>query len=217
MKNKTYRIINYVIAACHLLLVAVCYSSLPAKIAMNWSMDGTASYSNKAELFAMCGMTVFFAFLFDFLPRIDPRRKNYEKFGSYYDGFCIFMQIFMLLMTGIVLNEAYRPGTISVPMVCMLMVGVLFLYIGNMMPKVKSNFYMGIKTPWALSSEEVWRKTHRLGGKCFFVCGILMIGCAFVPNLKVSFWLTMICVFVIAMIPSIMSYIWWRREQNTLS
>ena len=213
MKNKTFRIANYVIAVCNILLAAICYPSLPEKIAMNWSIDGTASYSNKAELFAMCGMAVFFAFLFDFLPKIDPRKKNYEKFGSYYDGFCVFMQVFLLLMTGMVLNEAYRPGTLSVPVICMLAVGILFLFIGNMLPKVKSNFYMGIKTPWALSSDEVWRKTHRLGGKCFFICGLLTIICAFLPNQKISFWIMMISVFVICLIPTIMSYVWWKKEQ----
>ena len=73
---------------------------------------------------------------------------------------------------------------------------------------------MGIKTPWALSSDEVWRKTHRLGGKCFFVCGFLMFACAFLPNLKIAFLMTMITILIITIIPTVMSYIWWKKEQN---
>lgn len=215
MKNRKLRIVNYALAVCNLLLAAVFYPSLPDQIPMNWGTDGTVSYNDKYELFLMCGMAVLFAFLFDILPHIDPRKKNYQKFGPYYDGFCIFMQIFLLLMTGIILTESFRPGTLSVPMIVMLGIGILFLFLGNIMPKLKSNFYMGIRTPWTLSSEEVWRKTHRLGGKCFFLSGLLMIGCAFLPSLELAFWITMACILVMCLIPTVMSYIWWRREQNS--
>lgn len=215
MKSKKLRIVNYIIAVCNLLTAAVFYPSLPERIPMNWGTDGSVSYNDKIQIFAMCGMAVLFAFLFDVLPKIDPRRKNYQKFGSYYDGFCIFMQLFLYIMTGIILVEAFRPGTVSVPMITMLLVGVLLLFIGNIMPKIKSNFYMGIKTPWALSSEEVWYKTHRLGGKCFFLCGIVMILSAFLPSKESAFWITMAVIMIACLVPGIMSYVWWRQEQRS--
>ena len=215
MKNPKLRIVNYVLAICNLGLAAVLYPALPDQIPMNWGIDGTVSYNDKIQLFMLCGMSVLVAVMLDVLPHIDPRKKNYQKFGSYYDGFCIFMQAFLLGMTGIVLTESFRPGTISVPVVVMIIVGILFLFLGNMMPKVKSNFYMGIKTPWALSSDEVWRKTHRLGGKCFFLSGLIMIVSAFLPNQQFTFWLTMVCVLVACFIPGVMSYVWWRQEQKS--
>lgn len=92
--------------------------------------------------------------------------------------------------------------------------GILFLFIGNILPKVKSNFYMGIKTPWALSSEEVWRKTHRLGGKCFFLAGIAITVSSFLPHQEPVFRITFACIMAACLIPGIMSYIWWRQEQN---
>lgn len=214
MKNSKLRIISYVLAICNLGLAAVLYPALPDQIPMNWGTDGTVSYNDKVQLFMLCGMAVLVAVMLDILPHIDPRKKNYQKFGSYYDGFCIFMQAFLLAMTGIVLTESFRPGTISVPVVVMIVVGILFLFLGNMMPKVKSNFYMGIKTPWALSSDEVWRKTHRLGGKCFFLSGLIMIVSAFLPNQQFTFWLTMACVLIACFIPGVMSYVWWRQEQK---
>ena len=214
MKNPKLRIINYMLAVCNIALAAILYPSLPDQIPMNWGIDGTVSYSDKHEIFLMCGMAVLFAFLFDVLPKIDPRKKNYQKFGGYYDGFCVFMQVFLLGMTGTILVETFRPGTISVPVVVMLAVGILFIFIGNFMPKIKSNFYMGIKTPWALSSEEVWRKTHRLGGKCFVTAGMIMIVSAFLPNQTAAYWITMGCVMISAVIPTVMSYIWWKQEQD---
>lgn len=214
MKNRKLRIVNYVLAVCNLLLAAVFYSFLPDRIPMNWGTDGTVSYNDKYQIFFMCGMAVLLALVFDVLPHIDPRKQNYQKFGSYYDGFCIFMQLFLLAITGIVLTESLRPGTLSVPTLSMLGVGILFLFVGNIMPKIKSNFYIGVKTPWTLSSEDVWRRVHRLGGKCFFLAGIILIVCAFLPSQEFAFWLTFICIMVICLLPVVMSYIWWRKEQK---
>lgn len=216
MKSPKLRIINYILAVCNFALAAILYPSLPEQIPLNWSTDGTVSYGDKYQIFLMCGMSVLFAFLFDILPKIDPRKKNYQKFSSFYDGFCIFMQGFLLVMTGIILTESFRPGTLSVPLIIMLSTGILFLFIGNFMPKLKSNFYMGIKTSWTLSSEEVWRKTHRLGGKCFCIAGIIMIVSAFLPDHTVTFWITMFCTIIAAIIPTVMSYIWWKQEQAGL-
>lgn len=215
MKNRKLRIAVYLLAAFHLLSTAVLYPSLPEQIPMNWGINGSVDYRDKHQLFLMCGLAVLLAVMFDVLPKIDPRRKNYQKFGSYYDGFCVLMQIFMLAMTGIILTETFRPGTISVPVITMLIVGILFLFIGNIMPKLKSNFYMGIKTPWSLSSEEVWRKTHRLGGKCFFLAGIVMIVSAFLPCQEFAFWAAFAAVMIACSIPGVMSYIWWKQEQNS--
>lgn len=214
MKNRKLRIAVYLLAAFNLLSAAVLYPSLPEQIPMNWGMDGTVEYNDKYQIFLMCGMAVLFAFLFDILPKIDPRRKNYQKFGPYYDSFCVLMQVFMLAMNGIILLETFRPGTVSVPLITMTMVGILFLFIGNIMPKIKSNFYMGIKTPWSLSSEEVWRKTHRLGGKCFFLAGIVMIVSPFLPWKEYAFRASFVIVMAACCIPGIMSYVWWKKEQS---
>lgn len=215
MRNTKLRIVNYVIAVCNLLLAGVFYPLLPDRIPMNWSFDGTAAYSAKYEIFLMCGMGILIAFLLDVLPKIDPRRQNYQKFSSYYDSFCIVIQLFLLAMTGIILTESFRPGTVSVQYVVMLAVGLLFMYIGNIMPKFKSNFFCGVKTPWALSSEEIWRKSQRLGGKCFFIAGILIIFSMLLPGSEAAFAVVMAAVFAAVLIPSVMSYVWWRQEQNS--
>ena len=215
MRNTKLRIANYVIAVFNLLLAVVFYPALPDRIPMNWSFDGTAAYSAKYEIFLMCGMGILIAFLLDVLPKIDPRRQNYQRFSSYYDSFCVVMQVFLLAMTGIELTESFLPGTASVKYITMRAVGLLFMYIGNIMPKFKSNFYCGVKTPWALSSEEVWRKSQRLGGKCFFIAGILIIFSMLLPGSEAAFAVVMAAVFAAALIPSVMSYVWWRQEQNS--
>ncbi len=214
MKNPRLRILTYLLAVGSLLLAAILYPSLPEQIPTNWNMDGTVTYSSRYTLFATAGMGLLFAVLFDILPKIDPRRRNYEKFGGFYDMFCVLMQIFMLFTNGIIITESLRPGTLSVPMAVMLGIGVLFVITGNFMPKVKSNFYMGIRTPWTLSSDEVWRRTHRLGGRCFFLAGLIFIICAFLPDRGFIFCTA--AALIVALIPCLMSYIWWRQEQKNV-
>lgn len=212
MKNRKLRILTYVLALAGILLTAVLYPSLPEQIPTHWNLDGTVTYGERYTIFFLSGMGLLFAVMFDVLPKIDPRRQNYEKFGRFYDLFCVLMEFFLLIVNGVILTETLRPGTLSVPMVTMLSIGVLFVVIGNFMPKFKSNFYMGIKTPWTLSSEEVWRKTHRLGGRCFCLSGLLFLICAFLPGSAINF--CVIVVLIACFIPGFMSWIWWRQEQK---
>lgn len=212
MKNRKLRILTWLLAAAGIVLAVILYPSLPEQIPTHWNMDGSVTYSSRSTIFATVGMGPLFAVLFDVLPKIDPRRNHYEKFGGFYDMFCVLMQIFLLVINGIVLTETLHPGTLSVPMFILIGTGILFLIIGNYMPKLKSNFYMGIKTPWTLSSEEVWYKTHRLGGRCFFLSGFLFILCAFLPS--GAFWFCTAGALIACFIPGLMSYIWWRQEQQ---
>lgn len=214
MKNRKLRICAYLLALINLTAAAVLYPALPDQIPMHWGADGTVGFNDKYQLFFLCGMSLLLAFMLDMLPKIDPRRKNYQKFGVYYDGFCVLIQLFMLAMTGIILTEAFRPGTVSVPVITMICVGILLLFTGNIMPKIRSNFYIGIKTPWSLSSEEVWRRTHRLGGKCFFLAGIVMIVCAFLPSQEFAFWGAFLFTMAACLLPGIMSYIWWKNDRG---
>ncbi len=216
MKNRKLHILTYLLAIGSLLIAAILYPSLPDEIPTNWSFNGTVSYSGKITIFHICGMGILIAILMDLLPKIDPRRKNYLKFNKYYDIFCVFLQVFLLMMNLMILTESYRPGTLSVPTITMISIGLLLLIIGNMMPKFKSNFYFGIKTPWTLSSEEVWYKTHRLGGKCFFLIGLFLIICPLLPlKPTLIYTLTLLSLLPACLIPTIMSYLWWRQEQKS--
>ncbi len=216
MKNRKLRILTYLLAAVSLLLAIVLYPSLPAEIPTHWDIDGTVTYSGKSTIFLTGSLGLLIAVLMDFLPRIDPRRRNYQKFNKYYDLFCVFMELFILMISLITITETYRPGTVSVPTLTMILIGILFLFIGNIMPKLKSNFYMGIKTPWTLSSEEVWHKTHRLGGKCFFLTGILCLVFALLPLRHSMVYVLCLgsLILIAALIPMVMSYLWWRQEQK---
>lgn len=210
MKNKKLRIANYTIALVTLAVIACVYPSLPSQIPTQWGFDGHVSYGPKYNIWMLGGMIVLFAFLFDYLPKIDPKRKNYQKFGQIYDIYCVGIQVFLAITTGIILSESFSPGRINAPKIVLLMLAVLFLCLGNSLPKIQSNFFMGIKTPWTLSNEDVWRRTHRLAGKLYVGCGIILLASTPLLPLKVTAVLLVVLVLGSSIAVFLASYLWWR-------
>ncbi|MCI5526932.1 MAG: SdpI family protein [Oscillospiraceae bacterium] len=211
MKNKHSKIIIWILAALSPILCAVTYPFLPQQVPMHWDINGTVSYEGKETFIFMAVLPLLLAGLFIYLPKIDPRKKNYAKFSKYYDYFCMFMMVFLLIANLVVVSESFFPGRISVGIVIQMLVGVLFLFLGNMMPKFKSNFFVGIKNPWTLSNTDVWNRTHRLSGILMFGMGIVTILTCFWLPPSLSFWLMMGMVLLLVLVPTIMSYIWYRK------
>ena len=210
MKNKVIRVWVYVLGVLPLAVLACIYNRLPQEVPMHWNVDGSIDYSTKGQLWFVFALGLIFAVMFDILPKIDPRKENYARFGKYYDFFCVMMNVFLIIIEGITLIECFRPHTIPVGKVVMVLLSVVFLITGNIMPKMKTNFYMGIKTPWTLSNPDVWNKTHRLGGRMMFIVGFLGV----ISGLFTSGWISMIVMIVgvicITIIPLVMSYIWYK-------
>nr|MDH3162754.1 SdpI family protein [Bacillus licheniformis] len=119
--------------------------------------------------------TLVFVYVLMFLtPKIDPRRKNYQLFSkTYYILINAILLIFSLInvlviMTGLGYD---LPAGDIVPV----LVGALLIVIGNYLPRVRSNFFFGIKNPWTLSSDSIWKKTHRFAAKVFTLAGLLIV------------------------------------------
>lgn len=211
MKNiKGTQIIIWLLAIAPLFIIGFFIDSLPAQIPVHWSLDGSVQYGSQFNLWVMGSMGVLFAILFPVLRKIDPKRKNYDKFGKYYDEFQIFMMLFFIALIGITISESINPGKLNVELIVVLLVGILFTIIGNMMPKFKNNFFVGIKTPWTLMNTEVWNKTHRLGGILWFFGGIIIIASAFLLRSTGLFAVVTGVTLVISLVPVVMSYIWYR-------
>lgn len=200
----------WLMSALPMVLAAVVYQKLPKQIPTNWGFGGQVSYSPKSTLWVLAGMAPFLAVLFQALPYIDPKKKNYLKFQNVYQSFQLFFQIFMLAMVGIVITESFRPGTIQVSTLVTAMCGILFMFIGNIMPKFRQNFFCGFRTPWTLSDETVWNKTHRLGGRLMFAAGLLGFGGAFLPQDKAKMAMLLVPITGAVIIPYFMSYVWFR-------
>jgi len=92
-------------------------------------------------------------------------------------------------------------------------VGLLFIFLGNLLPKVPKNYFIGIRTPWTLSSEDIWQRTHRLGGWCFVISGVLMVIRGLLPNMDPSLRLiTAIAIFGVILYPGLHSLILYLKR-----
>lgn len=214
MKNKKTKIASYLLAILPILVVAVLYNRLPEQMPMHWNLDGTVEYDSKSLLWILSSMGLFFTVLFEVVPKIDPKKENYKKFSKSYDLFILALVIFMDVVLGITLVEGMMPNTIPVGKVVMLLLGALFIILGNILPKVKTNFYIGIRTPWALSDPDVWNRTQRLGGKLLFLLGVVTVISGFLFNQIACYVILMIGVVLMSVIVMVMSYRWYQEVQK---
>jgi len=187
---------------------------LPDQVATHWGLSGQPDDWSSRTFAALFfpGMMLVLTAVFAFLPRIDPLRRNYEVHGSTYWALVNSVVVFMVLVHVAVLGNGLG-WPIPMGRVAPAGVGALFVLIGNLMTRMRPNWFMGIRTPWTLSSERVWRKTHRVGGYAFMAGGLLMILIAFVSGPRLVPLLLGV-VGVIVLWPVVYSYLEWRKEQE---
>ena len=155
----------WVTALLPLLLCLWFYPQLPELIPTNFNNGEITKYGPKATIWIIGGLGPVIALLFTLLPMVDPRRRNYDRLGSRYNLLAGGVNLFLLMMTGLIIAESLRPGSLRVENLVFAAIGLLFAMMGNFMPKAGSNFAFGIRNMWTLSSETVWKRTHRMAGK----------------------------------------------------
>ena len=210
MNKKT--VSSYLLGILPIIIMLSMYSKLPELVPTQWNGSGVSEYGQKWELIPLSCIGLIMAIGMPFMKKIDPKKDNYKKFTKSYENTILAVQAFLLFMIAIVVFESLYPNSLMVTKMVISGVGILFIFIGNMMPKIKSNFFTGYKNPWTLSNEVVWNKTHRLGGKFFFLEGIIL----FIVGLySPSSWVTpvvMSTILMVCFIPTTMSYIWFQKE-----
>jgi uncharacterized membrane protein len=152
------------------------YSSMPEKMASHWDLNNEVNgYMSKfLGLFIMPMFSLILFLLFLFLPKIDPMRKNIKKFQKYYDIFILIIIIFFFYMH--LMTILWNFGlNFNMSLVLIPSLAILFFYCGILIEKSKRNWFIGIRTPWTLASDEVWHKTHQLGGKLFKISALILL------------------------------------------
>jgi len=186
MRKTTLAVTGLVILS--FILSIYFYPLVPEQMATHWNTQGEVNgYMSKLwGLFFTPVVITGIAILFLVIPRIDPKKENIEKFRKYYDGFIILFISFMVAVHLQILlwNIGIR---ISPNTVLPAGTGLLFYYIGILMENADRNWFIGIRTPWTLSSDRVWKKTNRLGGKLFKIAGAVAILGTFFSKLAVFF------------------------------
>ncbi len=215
MSVKTRRFLCIGITVFIFLVLAAAYPFLPDQIPVHWGPQGEPDYGSRNCVWMYGGMAVLFNILFEAAPRIDPRYRHYMKFIREYNLFCVFMNFYILAFIAASLIQAFYPGSFDMVRFICIMVGITLVLTGNILPKFKLNFFSGFRTPWALSDEENWRKTQRLGGKLLFLSGIIWLASAvLIPDPGILFAAGITSVLTASIVPFIMSYVWWRRSEH---
>lgn len=188
MKIRTMTIWIWLTVAAAFVISLVFYPKMPLIMASHWNASGQVDgYMNRSVLmFLMPGIMAAEALFFYAILLIDPLRKNIFKFRVYYEGFILLMTVFLLAIH--LFTIAWSLGIqISMNIFMPLMMGILFFVIGAILPRLRPNWFMGIRTPWTLSNETVWIKTHRLGGVTFKLAAVLVLFGAVWPAYAIVF------------------------------
>jgi uncharacterized membrane protein len=188
------------------------YPSLPDRVPIHWNIHGEVNgyCSRMFGAFGIPLMNLGIYLLYAALPYIDPKRKNYENFKPTYQFFKYIIIIFLVCLHMITL--LYSTGVkVNISMFIQIAMSLLFILMGNAMGRVKHNYFMGIRTPWTLANEEVWKKTHRLAAPLWVAGGILNL---ILSLLGAGFYGFIVIIIAISIIPTIYSYIVYQKMTN---
>ena len=215
MKNifKKEMLKTWIVTVIAIIIAIVGILIMPDTIPTHFGPSGEPdAWGTKFSVLMYPGLLLVITLLAEPMKKLDPKLENYERFNKYYYNFFFGFAIFFLIVE--IANIAIALGApINVGNIICFTVGVFMFFIGNMMPKIKQNFFFGIKTPWALADEENWFKTHRLGGKAFALGGIAMMLGAFIPG-EGKIWILLAAIIVMTLIPLAYSFFIFKRKNN---
>ncbi len=208
--NKIKVIISTLITLMPMLLGVILWDKLPETMATHWGPGGEADgYSSKAfAVFVLPLIFVLLHFVCIFASSFDKKNitQNAKAFGLIY-WICPGVSIFASSAT----YGAALGGSYSALKILPILLGLMFVAIGNYMPKCRQNFTLGIKLPWTLGNEENWNATHRFGGKIWVIGGIVMMLMSYLP-IKYMALIALPAILLIALAPALYSYLLFRKQ-----
>ncbi|CAB3389791.1 SdpI family protein [Kyrpidia spormannii] len=200
-----------VIALIPLIIAGLYWDQLPNQLAVHFDLHNRPNgFQSKGWFLVMAaGLNLGIAALMKVAMWIDPKRENYMKFSGFYQAFRLLMAAFL---SGIdVVLIYYNLGQrFNIQLIVLGGIGVVFILLGNFMARIRFNYFIGIRTPWTLANEEVWRRTHRMAGPLWVAAGFLAFVSAFLPG-DLAVWIFLAGTLAAALIPTIYSFVVYRR------
>ena len=214
MKNENSMMrLMWGISLLPVLVTVFVFGRLPEQIPMHWNIHGeiNAWYPKFPGAFMIPGIGIVITIMATILPKIDPKKENYERFKPQYYIIRLILVVFFAILQMVIIFISMGATFIKVDTIVKLMVGILIIVLGNLMPKFKQNYFVGIKTPWTLANEVVWAKTHRHGGFVWFIIGLIMSVLAFLPGTG-SAVVYFALILIASMEPILYSWIQFKRQ-----
>ncbi|WMN07321.1 SdpI family protein [Marivirga arenosa] len=196
--------------------LAYVWNDLPNKVPLHWNLQGEVDrFGEKTELIlAVFVLPVLVYVLLLIVPKIDPKNKLHQM-GNKYDNIRFMLITFISAITIFIIYSANNQSVAN-PNYIVLLVGVLYLILGNYFKTIKANYFIGIRTPWTLESEEVWKATHKLAGILWFIGGIAVVLSSLIFDKQINFMVLISITAVISLVPIIYSYMTFQKFKNQL-
>ena len=191
------------------------WNRLPEQMASHWNVnDQVDGYTSKFwGVFLMPVITLGMFLLFILIPNIDPLKANIAKFRDTFNLFITFIIGFMVYVHALTLLWNLGYTNLGIGKAMLPVMGLLFIVIGSLLRKAKRNWFIGIRTPWTLSSDRVWDETHRLGSILFMISGVLAVIGGFFGGM-IAFWMLFVPLMGSTIFLVIYSYILYQKETN---
>jgi uncharacterized membrane protein len=217
MKKRILLFMVILIALIPVIYLAVIYNSLPSVVATHFSIDGKPdTYSNKSTLAwivaFLSAITIGMYLSLTNLDKIDPK-KPARLSGDTMQKIAIGITVLMATVSVIIIYSSAN-NFFSLTKVLLSVLGLFFVYIGNLMYHVKPNYFVGIRTPWTLENPDTWRKTHQLAGKLWFGGGLFITIATLSLSAKFALIFFLFTTAVITIIPIVYSYRYYQLHNN---
>ncbi len=209
------KLIAPLIVVASIIVTLVVFPRLPAAIPTHWNFSGEVDgYGSRTwAAWLMPGMLVLMWGMLRWLPAIDPRGANYARFSSAFEAMIVLVMLFLFAIQMVILTSALGQP-VTVDRLAPAGMGLLLICLGNLLPRARPNWFVGIRTPWTLSSDRVWERTHRVGGYLLVAGGALTVLAAIVaPRWGLHVMIGVCAVSGLSLL--VYSYIAWRQERSS--
>lgn len=200
--------ILWVILLLPYLYLAVSWDHIPARVPTHFGISGAPDdWSAKSSLLympAVIGLLMYFLMLV--IPYLDPKKKI-QQMGEKYYYLRFALSLFFSLLSACLIYFSIA-GTMEKNNFLFALIGAMFAVFGNYFQVLRPNYFIGIRTPWTLENEEIWKKTHRLGGRIWLAGGLLIVIMSFIFTAGLFFVIVFGCILtVLTLVPIIYSYL----------
>lgn len=202
----------YLIILIPFIVIYYFWNDLPENMPMHWNFAGEVDRwgSKNGEFIFMPFINIIMYFLFLILPKIDPKRRNYSLFsGAYYT---IRLLLHLLISSLLIVTVAYCLNY-KVDIASFVIYGLLIMFtlMGNVLGNVRFNYTLGIRSPWTLASEEVWRKTHRMASRLWVAASLISIFAGILLGGEMIKYIFIANTALISIVPVVYSYIVFKK------
>tara|TARA_R110000868_G_scaffold189943_1_gene433525 strand:- start:2619 stop:3263 length:645 start_codon:yes stop_codon:yes gene_type:complete len=193
--------------------LAYIWNDLPKKVPIHWNGEGEIDgYGDKVSLILIPILLSLLTYvILTLIPIIDPKGKI-KNMGEKYESIKFILIFFMSFLALFILYSSHSQ-TITNPNILFILIGFLFVFLGNYMKTIKPNYFIGIRTPWTLENETVWKRTHKLAGIMWFLAGIIIIILSLILGKRLNRILFIVITLIISIVPIIYSYIQFKKQE----